>query len=70
MMYLLIMKIGISINEIVRDLWTKVKSVHEKYYDSKIEGELTEKNVLEKLNLDEDSLLDFLLFIHLSYSSS
>ena len=54
------MKIGISINEIVRDLWTKVKSVHEKYYDSKIEGELTEKNVLEKLNLDEDSLLDFL----------
>ena len=54
------MIIGISINDIVRDLWTKIKAVHEKYYDSKIEGNLTENNSLKKLNFNEEELLDFL----------
>ncbi len=55
------MKIGISINGIVRDLHTKIKAVHEKYYESKISGSLTEKNMLSKLDFEnEDKLLDFL----------
>ena len=54
------MKIGISINDIVRDTWTKIKAVHEKYYDSEIEGKLNENNVLNKLNFSEDSYLNFL----------
>jgi|3_EtaG_2_1085321.scaffolds.fasta_scaffold51800_3 hypothetical protein len=55
------MKIAISMNGIVRDLLTKVKVVHEKYYESKIKGSLTEKNILKKLDFeDEDMLLDFL----------
>tara|TARA_R100001086_G_scaffold76577_1_gene37089 strand:+ start:625 stop:1182 length:558 start_codon:yes stop_codon:yes gene_type:complete len=54
------MKIGISINDIVRDLWSKIKVVHEKYYNSKIEGNLTETNALKKLNFTEDEFLNFL----------
>ena len=54
------MKIGISINDIVRDLWSKIKVVHEKYYESEIEGKLTENNILKKLNFSEDEFLNFL----------
>ena len=55
------MKIGISINGIIRDLFPKIKVVHEKYYESEIEGSLTEKNILSKLDFeDENRLLDFL----------
>ena len=55
------MKIGISINDIMRDIWSKIKQVHEKYYESEIEGEVTEENILKKLNFEDDAhLLDFL----------
>ena len=54
------MKIGISISDIIRDLWAKVKVVHEKYYQSKIEGKLTENNVLKKLNFSDDEFLNFM----------
>jgi hypothetical protein len=55
------MKIGININDIIRDVWSKIKQVHEKYYDSEIEGTITEKNILKKLDFENDErLLDFL----------
>jgi hypothetical protein len=55
------MKIAISINGIVRDLLGKIKTVHQKYYDSNIEEDLTYDNILELLNFkDQDELLEFL----------
>ena len=43
------MKIGIGINGSMRNLLGKVKSVYEKYYDKKVEGELTYDNLVELL---------------------
>ena len=55
------MKIAISINGIIRDLLSKIKVVHKKYYDSDIEEELNYNNIKELLNFkDQDELLEFL----------
>ena len=55
------MKIAISINGIIRDLLGKIKLVHQKYYDSDVEEELTYDNIIELLNFkDQDELLEFL----------
>ncbi len=43
------MNVAISINGIFRDLLGKIKEVHQKYYESEIDGELTDKNVKKKL---------------------
>jgi hypothetical protein len=55
------MKIGISINGIIRDLLTKIKSVYEKYYDKEISNPLTIDNLQEELDFKtNDDLIDFL----------
>ena len=55
------MKIAISINGIIRDLLSKIKIVHKKYYDSDIEEDLNYDNIKELLNFkDQDELLEFL----------
>ena len=46
------MRIGISINGIVRDLLGKIKIVHEKYYETKIENELSIDTLSEDLGFD------------------
>ena len=43
------MNVAISINGIFRDLLGKIQEVHQKYYESEIDGELTNKNVKKKL---------------------
>ena len=55
------MKIGIGINGIMRDLLSKVKVVYEKYYDKKIETDLTYDNLMEVLEFkSSDELAEFL----------
>ena len=55
------MKIAININGILRDLFSKIKAVHKKYYDSEIKEDLNYDNIKELLNFkDQDELLEFL----------
>ncbi len=55
------MKIAISINGIIRDLFGKIKQVHKKYYDSDIEEDLNYENAQELLGFkDGDEFLEFL----------
>ena len=55
------MKIAISINGVIRDLLSKIKKVHKKYYDSDVEEDLNYDNIKELLNFkDQDELLEFL----------
>ena len=55
------MEIAISINGIIRDLFGKIKIVHQKYYNSEVDEDLNYQNIKELLNFkDEDSLLEFL----------
>lgn len=56
------MKIAISINGVIRDLFGKIKLVHKKYYDSDIEEDLNYDNVRELLKFDSDD--DFLEFLY------
>jgi len=55
------MKIAISINGVIRDLFGKIKQVHGKYYDSDVQEDLNYDNIKELLNFkDNDALLEFL----------
>ena len=55
------MRIGISINGIVRDLLGKIKVVHEKYYESSVEDELSTDNLKEVLGFEsDDDLIQFM----------
>ena len=55
------MRIGISLNGIVRDLLGKIKVVHEKYYETKIENELSIDTLSEDLGFDsDDDLIEFM----------
>ena len=55
------MKIGISINGIMRDLLSKIKSVYEKYYEIEIANTLTIDNLQAELDFkNNDDLIDFL----------
>lgn len=55
------MRIAISINGIIRDLFGKIKQVHKKYYNSDIEEDLNYENAQELLEFkDEDEFLEFL----------
>tara|TARA_R110000803_G_scaffold25801_1_gene61573 strand:- start:9697 stop:10266 length:570 start_codon:yes stop_codon:yes gene_type:complete len=57
------MKIGIGINGSMRNLLGKVKSVYEKYYDKKVEGELTYDNLVELLGFEGSSELGEFLYV-------
>ena len=55
------MKIAISLNGIIRDLFGKIKIVHQKYYNSEIEGSLNYDNLQETLGFEKkDDLIEFL----------
>jgi|TARA_R110000744_G_scaffold380322_1_gene500708 hypothetical protein len=55
------MDIAISINGVLRDLFGKIKQVHQKYYDSDIKEDLNYDNIVKVLDFkDEDQLLEFL----------
>jgi len=56
------MKIAISINGVIRDLFGKIKLVHKKYYDSDVEETLNYDNVRKLLKFDSDD--DFLEFLY------
>ena len=55
------MRIGISLNGIVRDLLGKIKVVHEKYYETKIENEVSIDTLREDLGFEnDDELIEFM----------
>ena len=41
------MKIAISINGVIRDLFGKIRQVHSKYYDSDVQEDLNYDNIKE-----------------------
>ena len=60
------MDIAISINGVLRDLFGKIKQVHQKYYDSDIKEDLNYDNIVKVLDFkDEDQLLEFYMVKHL-----
>ena len=55
------MRIGISLNGVVRDLLGKIKVIHEKYYETKIENELSIDNLKDDLGFEtDDELIEFM----------